>query len=307
MGYWLEAAESLPDGIRRIVGEQIDEAVTQLENSEADRDEAVHEARKCFKKIRAALRLVRDEIGRQVYKPENVFYRDLGRRLSEVRDSAVMVETLDVLAARFEDQVAPGTWQDVRAELVAAHQATRERILDQEGAAEQVADELCRGRARVAEWPIERKDFTALRGGIRRVYRRGHDRLTDAYAEPSPERFHEWRKRVKYLWYHVRILNPVWPEPLDALSDALHTLANHLGQDHDLYELRQVVVGRPEMFEDESALQFLLALLSHRRAELEGLARPLGERIYAEDPDTFVQRLAAYWRVWAMESTLDRV
>ena len=63
MSYRLELNESLPDGIKRIVKEQIDQALEQLRESPEGRNEAVHDARKRFKKIRAVLRLVRDEIG----------------------------------------------------------------------------------------------------------------------------------------------------------------------------------------------------------------------------------------------------
>jgi hypothetical protein len=66
------------------------------------------------------------------------------------------------------------------------------------------------------------------------VYKRGRNRLFDAYAAPSPDNFHEWRKRTKYLWYHVRILRPLWPAVLEELANEIHELSNLLGLDHDL-------------------------------------------------------------------------
>jgi hypothetical protein len=60
MGYVLEQAEPLGPGLRRILMEETVGAAEGLERaSEADWEEAVHEARKSLKKSRAIVRLTR--------------------------------------------------------------------------------------------------------------------------------------------------------------------------------------------------------------------------------------------------------
>jgi len=186
------------------------------------------------------------------------------------------------------------------------HEAFKQHLLDDEEAMAEVAVKIEQGRARVANWPIERNDFSALYGGLKRVYKRGYKGLAGAYRESVAENFHDWRKRVKYLWYHMRILKPLWPDLLGELADALHDLSDYLGDDHDLAEFRQLVLDRPEMFNDEPELQALLGLIDRRRAELEAAARPLGERIYVEKPEAFVNRLAAYWPVWQQRQLAEQ-
>jgi hypothetical protein len=51
----LEANETVPEGIRRIVLEQIAQALQQMRPETRNKGKAVHDARVCFKKIRAAL------------------------------------------------------------------------------------------------------------------------------------------------------------------------------------------------------------------------------------------------------------
>jgi len=118
ISYRLEPHEPLATGLKRIVHEQIDRALEQLAEAPEGRDEGVHDARKRFKKIRAVLRLVRDEIGQEVYQPENVFYRDAGRRLSDVRDSFVMIETLAGLTDYYGDPLAAEAYAHVRTQLM---------------------------------------------------------------------------------------------------------------------------------------------------------------------------------------------
>ena len=109
MAYRFRRKESVQSGFRRIVRQQIDKAVTYLAPASQgesppdanagkppDRHEAVHEARKCFKRIRAALRIVRPSLG-QVYGEENAWFRNVSQSLSRVRDAEALIETLDAL------------------------------------------------------------------------------------------------------------------------------------------------------------------------------------------------------------------
>ena len=68
MSYRLEPGEGVADGIRRIVAEELDDAIAGLRRGAGDgrgRDKAIHEARKSLKKSRSALRLARDDLKRR--------------------------------------------------------------------------------------------------------------------------------------------------------------------------------------------------------------------------------------------------
>jgi CHAD domain-containing protein len=288
MSFRLEPREPLPEGVRRIALEQIDKAVAQLRDQPDGCDEAVHDARKRFKKVRAVLRLVRDELGEEAYHRENICFRDAGRRLAAVRDSAVLLETLDYVAGHSGDErLTPALIAAIQHRLSYAHEYLSEHVLEREHALVIVIDTLAQARTRVHTWPIEHGGFSALAGGLQRVYKRGRNRLSDAYAAPSPENFHEWRKRTKYLWYHMRILNLLWPAVLKELADEVHELSNVLGLDHDLTVFHEKIVDLPEMSEDGRSDAFA-ELIDQQRAALLAAARPLGERIYAEKTTAFV-------------------
>ena len=81
MAYHLKRSESVAEGIRRIAREEIESAADQLSKGHRDRDEAIHEARKSIKKVRAVLRLVHPELG-DTYYQESSYLRDVGRKLS---------------------------------------------------------------------------------------------------------------------------------------------------------------------------------------------------------------------------------
>jgi CHAD domain-containing protein len=106
MTFQLKSDQSLRKNLWRIARKQIDSALEALTGPKSGtRDEAVHEARKSLKKVRAVLRLARPVIGEADYRGENACYRDSARPLTEVRDARILIETLDKTAEHFEDYI----------------------------------------------------------------------------------------------------------------------------------------------------------------------------------------------------------
>jgi len=135
MAFELNLDESLRRNLRKIVRAQLDDALEELTGArKGSRDEAVHEVRKSFKKVRAVLRLVRPEIGEKTYREENTCFRDAARPLTEVRDAKILIETLDKLTEHFREHIAGRSFGEVRKALQANLRAVRRRVLDEEKA-----------------------------------------------------------------------------------------------------------------------------------------------------------------------------
>jgi CHAD domain-containing protein len=297
MAFELKADEPVSRGIRRVVRGEIDKALASLaEPPEGGPDEAVHDARKRLKKVRAVLRLVRRELGSKAYREENVCFRDAARPLTEVRDARVLVDALDGLAEHFGEEVPAQALGPVREMLVGNQEAVRRHVLEEEDAVAAVTAALSPARGRVKAWAVG-DGWSALRAGLKRTYRNGRRGLAEAQADPSVENLHEWRKQVKYLWHQVQLLEPARPDTLKELTGVAHELADLLGDDHDLAVLRQTVLRDLPHFEGDT-LGALLALLDRRRAELQAQAYALGGRLFADRPGAFVKRLRRYWRKW---------
>jgi CHAD domain-containing protein len=294
MGYRFKETESASEGIKRIALEQIDLAHERLSLKTRNRDRAVHEARVCFKKIRAELRLVRGELGPEIFKIENREYRDAGRQLSKARDTAVVAGTLEELVRHFNKQLVEPDIKTLRKRL---RRSKAEQHIDKKQTL-QVAEALSSARLRVGTWPINNDGFPALRVGLQRVYKRGRAGFELARVERTTENLHEWRKQVKYLWYQVCILNPMWPKPLDVLARELGKLADYLSEDHDLALLSRSAIDKSQALGDPGEVENLILLIDQRRILLQTKAMALGARVYAEEAKTFTNRMQAYWEAW---------
>ena len=286
-GYRLRRKENPVAGVERIAYGRIDDALDHARDHDADPVASVHEVRKDLKKLRSLLRLVRPSIPKRIYRRENVRYRDLGRELAGARDAEVKLQTLKGL------REISGDLEGVEA-YAAALDAERAGAGVSAADAELAIAELEGARKAVPDWSPT-NGWRPPGPGFVRAYRRGREALAAVQADPADEAVHEWRKRSKDLWYHLRIVRRAWPEALEPLADEAHELSDLLGDHHDLAVLADDVSGRDDRF-DDGAQGDLLAAIRRRQAELLDDALPLGERLYAERPKPFGKRLDAYWR-----------
>ncbi len=297
MGYRIQAGESVPDAFRRICCEQIDVAIDGLSGTGADPHEGVHQARKCCKKVRAVLRLVRPALG-GAFAEENAWFRDAARGLSEARDATALVETIDRLDETFGDEVDGDLVVRARAALVARRSRLWEAETDLETRVADLVVALAGSRDRVAGRALRTGGFDAIGPGFARTYTRGRRALSAAYVAPSADRFHELRKRAKYHRYHLELLEPLWPEVVDAHISATHHLTDLLGHNQDLQVMHETLTSEPDLLDNHRDTQALLGLVERRQTELRRLAEPLARNVFAERPKAAEARVGAYWHTW---------
>ncbi len=292
MPYRLSEKESLQNGIRRVISEQIERALAELADERLERSHVIHQVRKRCKKIRGALRLVRD--GTEVYRAENRRYRDAARRLSELRDADVMIDTYDLLADHFADEIDGRTIQPIRRQLAARRQALTQSTAEGTGRLDEVRTSLLEGRRIVAAMGISADDPGILLAGLRRTYARGRKASEVVSRDPDPGAFHEWRKRIKYHGHHLRLLRGAWPAVLGTRHDEVKKLGHALGEHHDLCVLRNVLLEDPSSFAQEEAVVTFVNLLQRRLSMIEHHARQLGCLLFAEKPGPLKRRFGVY-------------
>ncbi|QDU38188.1 CHAD domain protein [Maioricimonas rarisocia] len=305
MSYRLERAESVSHGIRRIAIEQIEKAIGEIDDDTLSRHDAVHQVRKRFKKIRGLVRLVRPALGDQ-YEPINIWYRDAGRRLSEIRDATTMIECFDELAESASDVIEDAVLQSIHNRLVDRRQRIESASRPVEKTLDEIACALSEQRQQVDTWSLDDDGFDAIAGGLGKSFRRGRKTLNRAEQSPTDENLHEWRKRVKYHWFHSRLLRNVWPEVLKARINEMDRLSDLLGDDHDLAVLHETMkTSPPDDIGDAGVIPPLEGLIQQRRSDLQRQAFDVGRRVYADSAKRLTQHLGVWWDVWISDDARD--
>src|ERR1700682_5658513 len=100
MTYRFKLREPISEGVHRVGLAQIEMAEARL-NCNEDVATAVHDARRCLKRLRALLRLIRPALTEAAYERETKRLAGIGQLLSGQRDCHVMQQTLLKLESQF--------------------------------------------------------------------------------------------------------------------------------------------------------------------------------------------------------------
>jgi CHAD domain-containing protein len=285
----LHPHEPLVTGMRRVALEQLDLAIELLEApAKTTRADAVHETRKSLKRLRALLKLLRADLGEQRFGHENAVLRNSARELSQARDTAVLVDTLDDLLERFPAEL--GARKGVR-RLRSGLTARRERSGVRAEAVASVLDELRASRLRLYAWDPGHCGEEHVIAGLERSYRQGRRRWRVA-RRSRPGRpghavaMHEWRKRAKDLRYCAETFG------LGGVARRAERLGDTLGEDHDLALLDALVRDHGgRLGAGPASRKALRKAIAKRRRRLRRRALARGAELYAGKPKRWIDRM----------------
>ena len=66
-------------------------------------------------------------------------------------------------------------------------------------------------RLALDDWVIGDRWFKTVAPAVGRLHRQGRRALDGLGGSPEDEQLHELRKRVKDLWYQLRLVQAIWP------------------------------------------------------------------------------------------------
>ena len=285
--------DSLTTSLRRVALDQIDLALEEAADEDISEAERIHQLRKRCKKLRGLVRLVRP--GFDDYKFENAAFREIAHRLSDVRDARALVETFDALKAQFDDQLYADAFASIRRHFESRAKKV-EAAPDLGARLGEAVEDLLAARERACTWVVDTEEAGTIAGGIKKTYGRGCDAMATARKSPTGETLHEWRKRAKYHWYHLRLLKRTSPvakaevDPADELSELL-------GDHHDIHVMAQAL-DASEGIADADQMTAFRGLMRARQDRIEAEAFRIGQAVFAEPPKVAAHRLSTYWRVW---------
>ena len=316
MSYRIKTHGRIGVELQRVAEQEIAAAVAELQSLDrSDLGEAVHEARKHFKKLRALVQLLREPLGAKCVRAEQAFYRDTGREFQRLRDAQALIATLEKLARRFFEQRRPPIIAAAHRVLAAEAQRAH-RVLAKQGRWAAVVASLGEARGRIAAWKLDDYRWKDLRVALQRSYRRACEAWRHACSEPKPRALHNWRRRTKDFLYHITLCHSAAPDFMEELAGELEVLGEFLGDDHDLVILRALLEQRASVdcvdsvdctaekrrkgAQKRGSLRALPAgkareaffkMLALRREELLDAAFDLAGRIFLESPGEFIDAL----------------
>jgi len=284
--YRIEPTSPIGRELQRIVATQVSDASQRLDVLAAGPadgvDSAVHEFRKHCKKLRGLGRLVAPTIGPS-HRQFDKALRDAARQFAAIRDAQVILPTIELLSPTTSTR-------DLRHEKAGSAAQAIASLNADDAPIRRARKRIAKAERLASRWEVD-DNFGSIETGIATTYRSGRralraairDTSDEAIRDTSDEAIHEWRKRVKDLWYQLRLLEPIAPSALTPVIAQLDDLGESLGVDHDL------AVAAAHLDADGVANARAL-----QRSSRDWTLR-VGATLYAEPTPAFVARLERYW------------
>jgi CHAD domain-containing protein len=296
MGFHFERDEPIDVGVRRIANERLLRVRESIASTTSDTgvhlDEVVHRVRTTCKELRGLLRLVEEPLDDE-FAVANGALRRAGREVEVARERDAMLACHDELVHALPPAVVDAL-TPLRDEFVCAPGTKGD--VDTHAALLRSDEHLAHVAARVADWPLASEGLELVAPGFERSYARARRAERAARRVEDGEPRHEWRKRAKVHWYHLRLFRPVWPALFESLAGEAKRLTEALGLERDLSLLRTHIASRPAG-ESEIPSAYLDELATRRERAISRAER-IGRRLFASDRRTLREQLDALWRAW---------
>jgi len=286
MKYCLGKDEPACDGIVRINRALCNRARQLIAADSGRTDSTVFALRKTLKKLRAILRIARPAIGDKSFRVPDRLLRAYGRRLGGLRDSAVLIDTLDTLLAQFVPYLDESALRPARDVLRCRHQVALEDFL-QRGDERSPALDFGAIEHRIDRLDLHGFTRPMLLEGIRKTYRRCRVGLRKLHGEPCTRYSHDLRRRVKYAWNQLRLLRKCRSGIFKPFIAELGRLGDLLGEDSDISMLVETLQRHPEICCNRVRTEFIIALAEKRRIALLTESLRLADRLFVETPERF--------------------
>jgi len=290
--------ESVSAGLRRIVDELIKSAIACVKQPSTDREEDLHQVRLVIKRLRAILRLLQPLVSKTFFKRENARLRSPARRLAGLRDLAVARRTLEQVTDKLAGHSQDAAVQEVFESFFAQAPASSHYDEDRESALRLAARALAQTRHAFHALSLPDRGWKTIEPGLKKLYRQNRTRMKCASSSDKDEDFHEWRKRVKYYFYLLKMLTPMWPSRLGKTVKHLDCLQDKLGKDHDLAVLKSFLVKHLSNPGYTTPVGQVVQYLKKRSAKFRKQSMALGKILFDDKLGQWMMALRKRWEDW---------
>lgn len=295
MSYRFKSGEAPSRGLQRILKQEVQSALALCCHPDRQRGVTVHETRKHLKKLRAALRLASGR-GKARQLTEDRALRDTAKLVSDLRDAHVRLQTFLQLRERASKKSRKNPFPRIEELLSMERESFSAAFADWR---RQVVPKLEHAGKSLADWPLDETTWKQICNAVAKSYRRGREAFARVLKRSSQGNLHDWRKKVKELWYQLRLLEPLNRVVLKEIADNAKTLADLLGRGHDFAFLLNRLdkeKGDLQLENERTELERLIRKLTRR---LQRNVTELGRRFYAEPPKAFAKRISIFIEAWA--------
>ncbi len=298
MSYHIHPSENFTQEFRAVGSEQLELAIAALTERPEGLLEAIHDARKCFKRLRSLYRLAA-AAAPAFRQAENTRIREMAKTLSTFRDATALVEVIQYLRDRAENNEERAALKRVDKILTARrdqHSADEKQVEESVAKAIATCGQALEALSHVTFSDDGDRSGKYLAKGWRRMLKRSAaareacEETTDAHV------FHELRKRSQDYRHYLDLLQPLWPSAMHAKRVEATKVVDLLGHHNDLALLSSLVNEQPDLFGKSEDLAHLLSAVITQQDALRKATLGAAESVFRDDPLDESRKIRLLWQ-----------
>jgi CHAD domain-containing protein len=298
MSYHIHPSENFTKEFRAVGSEQLKLAIAALTERPKGLLEAIHDARKCFKRLRSLYRLAATAAP-AFRQAENARIREMARTLSTFRDATALAEVSQYLLHHARSNEERAALKRI-AKMLAAR---RDKLAaDEKPLEENVATAIATcGQALEALSHVTFADdgdrnAKHLAKGWRKMLKRAAAARETCKDTTDAHLFHELRKRCQDYRYYLDLLQPLWPSAMHAKRVEATEVVDLLGHHNDLALLSSLVNEQPDLFGKSEDLAHLLSAVITQQEALRKAAVAAAGSVFRDDPVDESRKIRLLWQ-----------
>lgn len=245
----------------------------------------VHRIRVDIKRLRAWIRLIRDEEDAVGLRGVDRDLRDIMKKLSTRRDRQALMESLKWLEKKADKDTRQSVLGAIRSHIGTGTGRSTVDWANIKTALLHVLDTLKQHTQKIDSMHM-------VRDGLQRTYKRAAKSGDKAFSgKINPEDVHAFRKWAKYLFYQLEVIQAAYPELYSETLENLEDLGNRLGRYHDLILVKERLDQMPAKKKYADAAKRMDVMLDVRMRKLLRRANRLYSRIFSASSSKFVMDL----------------
>lgn len=245
----------------------------------------VHRIRVDIKRLRAWIRLIRDEEDTVGLRSIDRDLRDVMKKLSSRRDQQALMETLKWLEKKTDKDVKQSPLRAVRTHIEGSDGRITVDWANIKTALVNVLDTLKQHTQKF-------DSVHMVRDGLQRTYKRAAKSGDKAFSgKINAEDVHAFRKWAKYLFYQLVVIQAAYPELYKETLENLEDLGNRLGRYHDLVLVKERLAHVPAKKRYTNAARQMDVMIEERMHKLLRRAHRLYRKVFSASSSKFVMDL----------------
>lgn len=258
-------------------------------------NQAVHEFRKSFKRLRALLRFYNRIPGNGV-GPLHDNIKEIGKQLSVVRESYLNAELFDK-ELRGEGLIPERKIKQAGEKLHQKNKKLLDKFFVDHRICKSISGFFTGFESNLIDAGSKKLARIHVIDEVKENYQSAFLQYQNLLEEEiTADKLHSFRKKMKRLYYQIDFVRLLHPRYFKVKSEQLNIITDQLGDDHDLHIFSEELHHEEYSFNSEE-LRILENQIEHLRELNQLKLFPRIKQFFSEPPEAFNQKISRTFKI----------